>query len=499
MDHALYFVASADPNAARAAEQAFAEAPSAGVRVFVETSIPRTLARLRSGVADALVIDGRGAVVADDPRNTVVGALLRELFGDATPSPIGRSQTWMVAAGDEHGVWLAHQAGLSHLAQTIVAPPGAEGYARVRDVLEAAAQRRSTGGVALCLAGGGIEGLFYELGVLRALSDFLPGRRFADFSLLTGISAGAIVTSLLANGLSPRDVLNGLSQGEGRLERITRGDLFDPNAGELLKRLAVLPAAVAKRKISPLSALFRLPPSGVFAGDRLRAYLRRQLNGPGMTDDFRRLSTKLLIGATDQDSGEHVVFGEEGRDQIPIHQAVRASCALVPFYAPEVIEGRSYVDGGFTRTTNMRVAIQRGANLVILVDPMVPIVADTPGHVAARGGVYAAVQGLKSLMQSRFDKALNTLREMYPDVSFHLFQPQRDAQRVMAGSPMKFFYRREVENIAYAETMRQLRGAKGEALGRDFASRGILFAEKPRPSQKLIEDDDVPISSAVVS
>ena len=43
------------------------------------------------------------------------------------------------------------------------------------------------------------------------------------------------------------------------------------------------------------------------------------------------------------------------------------------------------IDGGFTRTTNMRVAVQEGATLVILVDPMVPVVTTRPGHVAERG------------------------------------------------------------------------------------------------------------------
>ena len=104
-----------------------------------------------------------------------------------------------------------------------------------------------------------------------------------------------------------------------------------------------------------------------------------------------------------------MVFGGKGWEHVPIHQAVRASAALAPFYAPSQILGRYYVDGGYSRTTNMRVAVQYGATLVLLVDPLVPMEAESAGHVAARGAIYGAMQGLKSLIHSRFDKATITM------------------------------------------------------------------------------------------
>ena len=79
-----------------------------------------------------------------------------------------------------------------------------------------------------------------------------------------------------------------------------------------------------------------------------------------MIDRFEELPHRLFIGATDQDTSEHVVFGATGAPRVPIHLAIRASTALAPFYAPEKIDGRYYVDGGFTRTTNMRVAVAGG-------------------------------------------------------------------------------------------------------------------------------------------
>ena len=57
-----------------------------------------------------------------------------------------------------------------------------------------------------------------------------------------------------------------------------------------------------------------------------------------MINDFTALKRKLYIGATDQDTVEHVIFGSPGWEHVPIHKAVRASAALTPFYAPQRIE-----------------------------------------------------------------------------------------------------------------------------------------------------------------
>jgi predicted acylesterase/phospholipase RssA len=238
---------------------------------------------------------------------------------------------------------------------------------------------------------------------------------------------------------------------------------------------------VLRGKRTPLSALFRLPPAGLFAGERLKRWLSRQFSRPGMIDRFEDLPHRLFIGATDQDSNEHVVFGAREAPKVPIHVAIRASTALAPFYAAEKIDGRHYVDGGFTRTTNMRVAVQEGATLVILVDPMVPVVTKQPGHVAERGAVYAAMQGLKSLINGRFDKAVPTLRSMYPQVAFHLFRPGPDTRRVMAGSPMKYFFRDEIVEMAARETTRDIRTSRFGQLARDFERHGIALVDPEAP------------------
>lgn len=483
MDHVLYFIANPSTIPRAAAEAGLEGAMrrisplrASTVHLAFETSAARALAKLRSRGVDAFVIDarGEGGGVEDAPALSI----LRALFGEhEVAQVIGRDRVFLVTSSDQRGASLAFEAGRLHLGGVIAITEEDAAWDTIWERLATATARGRGGKIAICLAGGGTEGLLYELGVLCAIDRFLPGYSVADVDIVCGISAGSILGGLLANGMSPQEIHVGLQGGSGRLDPIRRSDLFDPNVMEFGRRAARLSWDVVRGKRTPLSALFRLAPAGVFAGSNLRAWLSRQFNRPGMIDRFEILPRQLFIGATDQDTNEHVVFGAPGAPVVPIHVAIRASSAMAPFYAPEKIGGRYYVDGGFTRTTNMRVAAQEGATLVLLIDPMVPMSTREPGHVSDRGAIYGAMQGLKSLVNGRFDKAVPTLRAMYPNVSFHLFQPGEATRRVMAGSPMKYFYREEITEIADRETTRDIRTHRFEVLARDFERHGVSFCD----------------------
>ncbi|MFW6051580.1 MAG: patatin-like phospholipase family protein [Myxococcota bacterium] len=382
------------------------------------------------------------------------------------------------AAGSEVAYHLGHR----RLGGVLVQPDLEALASRLEPVLE-----RHTGGrIAVCLAGGGIEGLLYELGVLRALDAFLADRALVDLDLFCGISAGAVLGSFLANGLGPDEIARGLSEGTARIDPVRRSDLFDPNWRELGRRAGVLARDALRGGSGPrglLSSVARSVPSGIFAGDRLRAYLRRHLERPGMSDRFDALRRPLFVGATDQDTGQAVVFGEEGLTHVPVHRAVRASAALAPFYAPERIDGRYYIDGAFSRTTNMRVAVRQGATLVILIDPLVPVFSPEAGYVHARGGLFGTLQGLKGLINQRFDKAVIAIAEMFPNASFWLFRPEGDEMRILSGSPMKYFYRREVEEVAFQSSARKMRQWLPE-MARDFARHGVTFRDPDAPGPR---------------
>ncbi len=424
----------------------------------------RALAYLRQQPTDALLLDARGAGRAG------AQALLEQIFPHGRMGgPILRQR--VLALVDPGGVEDAFALGQYGIGG-VVAADGSASIARRLDGILAV---RGHGKIAICLAGGGIEGLLYEVGVLRALQSFLPDKAIVDLDFFCGISAGAILGSLLANGMGPDETLRSLEGRGHRVDPIGKWDLFEPNVREFGSRLMRLLAELARGGRGPrgaMSSLARAVPNGAFSGRRLGAWLERQLTRPGMSNRFDELRRPLYVGATDQDTSRAVLFGDDDHRHVPVHRAVQASCALVPFYPPVEVDGRWYVDGAFSRTTNMRVAAQKGATLVILVDPLVPAVGREPGYVRERGGIYATTQGLKSLINGRFDKANRAIAQMYPQVAFHLFRPEADEMRILSGSPMKYFYRPEVEEIAFEATTRKLREAL-PTLGQDFSLHGV--------------------------
>ena len=445
------------------------DAPVGSNRRVVGFSEPaRALAYLRQESADVLLLDARGSGLA------AAHDLLERVFPHGRMGgPILRQR--VLALVDSGSVQDAFKLGHYGIGGVIAAEGPESIEARISAILGV----RGHGKIAVCLAGGGIEGLLYEVGVLRALQSFLSDRSVVDFDMFCGISAGAILGSLLANGIGPGEVLRSLEGRGHRVEPIGKWDLFEPNVMEMGSRFVRLFGELVRGGSGPrgaMSSLARAVPNAAFSGRRLGAWLERQLSRPGMSDRFDDLRRPLFVGATDQDTARAVLFGDEAHRHVPVHLAVQASCALVPFYPPVEVDGRWYVDGAFSRTTNMRVAAQRGATLVILIDPLVPARGREPGDVRRRGGVYGTTQGLKALINGRFDKANRAIAEMYPNVAFHLFRPEADEMRILGGSPMKYFYRPEVEEVAFEATCRKLQGLL-PTLGQDFLLHGVTMRD----------------------
>jgi predicted acylesterase/phospholipase RssA len=482
MENVVYFVVDASEQEVRATASAMDQTArelspvlSREVRFHVENALPRVLAKLRLHGADALIVDARREVC--DPSQSKALELLRELYREhEVAGPVSRARTWLVAPSSGLGARMAFEAGRLRIGGTIPLELGDPGWVAIWRQLDRAVQQRRGGKTAICLAGGGIEGGFYEVGVLRALQFFLPEFSLANVDIICGISVGSIIGAFLANGLSPDEIMRGMKLGEGRLDKLGKSAAFDPNVREFAKRFGRGMMSAVRGKAS-LQTMLQMIPSGAFGGTGIHRYLEQNLTKPGMIDRFPDLPRKLYVGATDQDTMEHVVFGSPGWDHIPIHEAVRASAALAPFYAPQCIEGRYYIDGAFTRTTDIRVAVEHGATLIIVVDPLVPIVSERSGYVASKGAIMGTMQALKSMIHGRFGAAAEQLRARFPNVALHLFQPDGAAMRLMAGSPMKFFYRTEIEDITYRQTIRSVRQRLFPALQNDFARHSIAFVD----------------------
>jgi len=172
----------------------------------------------------------------------------------------------------------------------------------------------------------------------------------------------------------------------------------------------------------------------------------------------RGLGPELYIGATDQDTREHVLFGEPGFDDIPISRAVQASAAMHPFFPPVEINGRYYTDGIVTRTSNLRAAINHGADLVFVLDPFVPLISEDAGFNARHGNMWIVEQDYKTMSFTRFSQARQELARANPFVNTYTFVPSNRMRRLMA--KQNPFVSRNFHSIvceAYRSTWRRLK------------------------------------------
>ncbi|HIG75951.1 MAG TPA: patatin family protein [Bacteroidetes bacterium] len=357
--------------------------------------------------------------------------------------------------------------------------------------------RRPGGRLGLALAGGGPEGAIYEIGVLRALDDALDGVDFNDVPVTVGVSAGALVGACLANGISTAQMARSVVHEEPG-EHPFRPDLFlRPAAREIGRRMMSVPGLLAgsladtarrPRTYGLLATLIerlsRAVPVGLFDNAPLRDFLVRVFAAPGRTDDFRQLANELIVVAADLDAGQTVRFGDEEHADVPISLAIQASTALPGLYPPVEIDGRHYVDGVLHKTVHASVALDRGAELVICVNPIVPV--DTArsveqgvmerGKLVDRGLPTVMSQTLRTLIHSRLGTGLAAYEDRYDKADVVLFEPTPDDYTMFFVNVFSFSERKMVLEHAYASTLRQLSKRRDE-VGPVFERHGITLRE----------------------
>jgi NTE family protein len=448
-------------------------------RFRIVNAVPQALALLVDHYFNYLIVDNRASEKRDDCfSDTLAHTFMEKIHYSGDPErmyPLHR--VYVVLDENECLAAQAFELGKLRIGGFLVKP--FEGA-----LFAALSKEEATGPTktALCLSGGGIEGFLYEVGVLKALNAHLQSKSATDFDIYCGISAGSMLAAFLANATEPEeisDVLSGVHR-EGNVEPFTTSIIYDLDVKELGARLWQL---WTKTQVTSwhemISGLIKSVPVGFFHGDSLRRFVERQLSVDGRSNDFRQLKRELYIGATEQDTSTHTVFGWGQWRDIPISTAVRASCALTPFYEPEKIRGRYYVDGQYTRTSNFRFAIERGAKLIVVINPLVPLRVDQPGYVRAKGGVFSALQALKAVIHTRFMNSIRNAAMTYPELDFVLFSPEHDDMRLLSGSPMKYNIRNEILNAAYRSTVRKIQ-RDFEILGGTFAKHGFVLQRFPR-------------------
>lgn len=357
----------------------------------------------------------------------------------------------------------------------------------------------SSARIGLAIAGGGPIGAMYELGALRALDEALDGIDLTRMDCYVGVSSGAFLAAGLVNRMSSAEMCRIFITGDSDDVRFRPETFLRPAIFEYMRRASALPRLTLEwwssllsprdSRLSDLMVRFgSLVPTGLFDNSEVERFLREIFSRRGRSNDFRQLERELYVVAVDLDSGEAVRFGAGEWKDIPISKAVQASAALPGLYPPVEVRGRHYVDGALRRTMHASVLLERGIDLLIGINPLVPFdstkVDSDAGHRGGvdphriwQGGLPAVMsQTFRTLLQSRMQVGLAKYAQQYPDIDQLIFEPNSNDGEMFFTNAFSFSNRRRVCQLGYRNTLQDLRN-RADALGPVLAAHGIRLRE----------------------
>lgn len=214
----------------------------------------------------------------------------------------------------------------------------------------------------LVLGGGGLKGMAH-LGAWRVLRE--AGFRPAG---IVGTSIGALVGACLAGG-RPVDELEDEAR---KLER----DQVAPLSRRAIWVNGVRTPALLRSDVF-LATLERLLPHG----------------------SWDAYPTRIQMNAMELGTGREEWFGTGARTDVSPLRAVYASAALPVFYAPAVLPGGVYVDGGARDALPLARAAELGATGIVAID--VGSGGEVDGAEVMGRGMIAIHQRVFSLMVAR--------------------------------------------------------------------------------------------------
>jgi NTE family protein len=335
--------------------------------------------------------------------------------------------------------------------------------------------------LALCLPGGGVTGGMYQVGALSALEDALEGLDARGFDLYIGTSSGATVAAALAGGLPVQRLYRALLDPADNYFPLERSHLVRMDLDEW-RRTIVTAFGALRSGVQSLTSRAPAPkdlweqldrfydslPAGLFTLDAFERFLEEFFLRRGVSTGFPGLQRPLRVVAHDLDSGDRVLFGAPGYDDVPVARACCASTALPLFYSPVRIRDRHYIDGGVGRVGHLDVADSEGADLVVLVNPMVPVRAELSGvptghgaraSVRDKGLMWVYNQAMRIGVHARLHYALDGAQRPNGQpagsnlrASLLLIEPEPTDAVLFMHNPASFAARRTILEYAYKTT-----------------------------------------------
>lgn len=341
------------------------------------------------------------------------------------------------------------------------------------DITPRSRSRRRPPRIGLVLGAGGLLGSAWTAGVLSLLAERLD-RPLGDLDLVLGTSAGAVLGAALRCGMDVPELLahqRGIDPAavpdrrpddlpELRTIELESGDGRPPVPLPMLgsPRLLAL-AAVSPCRMNPVVAASGLLPLG---RRRMTSLVRMvdalQARGGAPADGWVP-GNPLWVVALDYDSGRRVVFGRAGAPAASVAEAVLASCAIPGWFAPQVIGGRRYVDGGVASATSLALLARPGAPVldeVYVLAPMAGYDYDRPTDPVA-----VVERRVRRLLTRWLDAEVSAVRELGTRVT--VLTPGPADLRAMGGNLMNPRRRLQVLDTALSTSAAALDAGRSTA------------------------------------
>lgn len=338
--------------------------------------------------------------------------------------------------------------------------------------------------VALCLPGGGLTGALYQVGALAALEDGVSGIDGQSFLIYLGHGSGATVAAAIAGGIPVDRLYRALLDPADNFFPLDRSHLlrFDIDEWQRTMRTSWVAVRHAMARLATRrDAVERSPwllyfweqvdrlndslPAGLLSLDRYERFLADFFLRRSIPNSFRVMPRTLRIAAHDIDSGERVVFGTPGFEDIPVSLACAASLALPLFFSPVRIGSRHYLDGGLGRVAQLDIAEEAGAELVIVVNPLVPVStanrAVPTGHgvcesVRDKGLLWIFNQAMRIGAHARLHEEVRREKERKGGMSMLVLEPEPTDVLLFLHNPSNITARRAILEYAYRTTRERI-------------------------------------------
>jgi NTE family protein len=192
--------------------------------------------------------------------------------------------------------------------------------------------------------------------------------------------------------------------------------------------------------------------SGLLSIDRFERFVAAQLP----TDDFRDLDKHLLITAADIDGRGRVVFGRGYREDVPISRAVAASSCVPLLFRPHRIGERFYINGEVVRTLSIDLAVEAGADVVVVSNVYRPYVARAGSpSLVYQGALAVARQSMNIILNEKEKRGIDLIHKMYPQIQVLVVSPDLGrlpfTSRMQARTMLRRGYRDALRILAKAK------------------------------------------------